>query len=72
MHRYRDKYQAPGKEMGKLSFTDEKIEMLGPDAALVTARWHLHMSDGKKLEGLTTVVCRRLKEGWRIVHDHSS
>jgi len=72
MQRYRDKYQAPGKEMGKLSFTDEKIEMLGLDAALVTARWHLRMSDGKNLEGLTTVVCKRLKEGWRIVHDHSS
>lgn len=72
LQRYRDRYQSSGKEMGKLSFTDEKTEMLGSDAAMVTARWHLEMADGKKLEGLTTLLCRRMKEGWRIVHDHSS
>ena len=70
--RYQNRYQSSGKEMGKLSFSDENIEMLGPDAALVTARWHLEMSDGKKLEGLTTLLCKHMKEGWRIVHDHSS
>jgi beta-aspartyl-peptidase (threonine type) len=70
--RYRDKYQVGGKEMGKLSFTDERIDRLSPYSAVVTARWHLEMSDGKKLEGLTTLLCKRLKEGWRIVHDHSS
>jgi len=58
--------------MGKLSFTDETVQMLGSNAALVTARWHLEMKDGKRLEGLTTLLCKRLKEGWRIVHDHSS
>ena len=72
LQRYRDRYQSAGKEMGKLSFSDENIEMLGSDAAMVTARWHLEMSDGKKLEGLTTLLCKRLPEGWRIVHDHSS
>ena len=72
LQRYRDKYQGAGKEMGKLSFTDENVQMLVSDAALVTARWHLEMKDGKKLEGLTTLLCKRLKEGWRIVHDHSS
>lgn len=70
--RYRSRYQGSGKAMGKLSFTDEEIDMLAPGAAVVTARWHLEMPDGKKLEGLTTVLCKRLKEGWRIVHDHSS
>lgn len=70
--RYQNRYQSSGKQMGKLSFSDETIEMLGTDAAMVTARWHLEMSDGKKLEGLTTLLCRRMKEGWRIVHDHSS
>ena len=72
LQRYRDRYQSGGKEMGKLSFTDENIDMLGSDAAMVTARWHLQMSDGKKLEGLTTLLCKRTQEGWRIVHDHSS
>ena len=72
LQRYRDKYQSAGQQMGQLSFTDENIQMLGPNVALVTARWHLVMGDGKKLEGLTTLLCRRLEEGWRIVHDHSS
>jgi beta-aspartyl-peptidase (threonine type) len=72
LQRYRDRYQSSGKEMGKLSFTDENVEMLGTDAAMVTARWHLEMADSKKLEGLTTLLCRRMPEGWRIVHDHSS
>src|SRR5689334_12399564 len=47
LQRYRNKYQGAGKEMGKLSFTDENIQMLGSDAALVTARWHLEMTGGK-------------------------
>lgn len=70
--RYKNRYQSSGKEMGKLSFTNENIEMLSPYSAMVTARWHLDMSDGKELEGLTTLLCKRTKEGWRIVHDHSS
>ena len=72
LERYRNKYQSAGKQMGRLSFSDEKIQMLDSNAALVTARWHLQMSDGKTLEGLTTLLCKRLPEGWRIVHDHSS
>ena len=47
LQRYRDRYQSAGKEMGKLSFSDEKVEMLSRDAAMVTARWHLEMSDGR-------------------------
>ena len=72
LQRYRDRYQSGGKEMGKLSFSDEKIDLFGSDSAMVTARWHLQMPDGKKLEGLTTLLCKRTQEGWRIVHDHSS
>ena len=72
LQRYRNKYQGAGKEMGRLSFTDEHIQVLSSDAAVVTARWHLEMPDGKRLEGLTTLLCKRLPEGWRIVHDHSS
>ncbi len=70
--RYRRRYQAAGTYMGHLSFTENRIDMLGPDAALVTARWHLLMPDGKQFEGLTTVICKRTKDGWKIVHDHSS
>ncbi len=70
--RYRQRYQGEGKQMGQLSFTERRIEMLGGDAAVFTARWHLALQNGQKREGLTTVICRRTKDGWRIVHDHSS
>jgi ketosteroid isomerase-like protein len=70
--RYQQKYQAKGNDMGHLSFTDAKIEMFGAAAAMYTARWHLSLNSGQKLEGLTTVICKRRKNGWRIVHDHSS
>jgi beta-aspartyl-peptidase (threonine type) len=72
LERYRQRYKAPGKEMGQLSFTDETIERLGPDGAVVSARWHLVFSNGEKKEGLTTVVCKRFANGWFIIHDHSS
>ena len=72
LERYRKRYGTAGRNMGHLSFTEDRIDLLGPDAALVTARWHLLMPDGKKLEGLTTVICKRTRDGWKIVHDHSS
>ena len=70
--RYRKSYQSEGKEMGKLDFPEETIELLGADAAVARGRWHLVMSGGKESSGLYTVILRRLPEGWRIVHDHSS
>jgi beta-aspartyl-peptidase (threonine type) len=72
LQRYRQRYQTGGAQMGQLSFTDEKIDMLSPDAAVVTARWHLAMPTGEKREGLTSIVCKHMKDGWKIVHDHSS
>lgn len=70
--RYRRNYQAEGKEMGKLQFSELQIEPLGPAAAVVRGRWGLTMADGKKLGGLYTLIFRRFTEGWKIVHDHTS
>jgi beta-aspartyl-peptidase (threonine type) len=72
IERYRKTYQAEGKEMGKLVFFDLDIQQLGPNAAVVRGRWELTMSDGKKPGGLYTLIFRRFKEGWKIVHDHTS
>src|SRR4051812_24832452 len=33
--RYQKKYQAEGKEMGKVAFRDIDIQLLGPDSAVV-------------------------------------
>ena len=70
--RYRRRYQSEGKEMGKLDFPDETIELLGADAAMARGRWRLVLPGGKRMGGLYTVILRRLPAGWRIVHDHSS
>ena len=72
LDRYRASYQAPGKQMGTLDFPEMNILMLGPEAAMARGRWRLKMPDGKELTGMTSVIFRKLPEGWRIVHDHSS
>ena len=70
--RYRKTYQAEGREMGKLAFSGLDVVVLGPDAAMVRGRWQLTLSDGKRPAGLFTLILRKLPEGWRIVHDHTS
>jgi len=72
IERYRKTYQAEGKEMGKLAFSDLDIQPLGTSAATVRGRFELTMSDGKKLSGLYTLIFRRFRQEWKIIHDHTS
>src|SRR5581483_2928256 len=72
LERYRKTYQAEGREMGRLAFSDLDITPLGRDGAVVRGRWELTMSDGKKPGGLYTLVFRRFGDGWKIIHDHTS
>lgn len=58
--------------MGKLDFTNLRIEMLRPESAFVRGEFHLTMSDGKTPHGLFTLVFRKFPDGWKIVHDHSA
>ncbi|HZQ67229.1 MAG TPA: nuclear transport factor 2 family protein [Terriglobales bacterium] len=70
--RYKKHYQnAPG-QMGKLEFSDLRIESASPDAAFVRGRWHLTLPSGKTPHGLFTLVFRKFPEGWKIIHDHTS
>jgi beta-aspartyl-peptidase (threonine type) len=70
--RYRRRYQAEGRAMGRLAFSGLDIEALGPEAVLARGRWQLTMPDGTAPGGLFTVIFRKLPEGWKIVHDHTS
>jgi ketosteroid isomerase-like protein len=72
LERYRARYATGDAEMGRLSFTDLEPQLLGPDVGLVRGRWALKFADGKETGGLFTLLMRRLPEGWRIVHDHTS
>jgi beta-aspartyl-peptidase (threonine type) len=69
--RYKARYQAPGSEMGKLTFSDESIDVVGAETAIVRGRWKLDRK-ADTLEGLYTLLMRKFPEGWRIVHDHTS
>lgn len=72
LERYRKTYQAEGKEMGKLAFLDLDVQQLGPASAFVRGQFQLKLSDGKELGGRFTLVFRKFKDGWKIIHDHTS
>ena len=72
LDRYRKSYQGEGHEMGKLEFSDLKIQPLGNDAAFVRGVWKLTMSDGKTPHGLFTLIFKKFPDGWKIIHDHTS
>lgn len=70
LDRYKAKY-SDREKMGTLTFSAWEITPLGPDSALVVGRWNLQ----RKIDnphGRTTLIFRRVAEGWRIVYDHSS
>ena len=68
--RYRVKYSDRTK-MGMLSFSEIEVTMLSPDAAVVLGRWRLKRTNDEP-HGRFTLIFKRLPEGWRIVHDHTS
>jgi ketosteroid isomerase-like protein len=68
--RYRVKYSDRSK-MGTLRFSDIEVTMLSPDGAAVLGRWRLKRANDEP-HGRFTLIFRRLPEGWRIVHDHTS
>jgi beta-aspartyl-peptidase (threonine type) len=71
LDRYRKRYQADGKEMGKLTFSDLQIEILGPDSAFVRGCYRLVLSK-ETPQGRFTLIFKKTADGWRIVHDHTS
>lgn len=70
LDRYKKNYNTPEK-MGTLTFSDLDITLVGNDAAIVLGRWHLKRA-GDEPHGRFTLILRRTKQGWRIVHDHTS
>ena len=72
LDRYRKRYQAEGKAMGKLTFSDIDVSVLNTDAAFVRGKWKLDLPDKTTPEGLYTLIVRRMDGKWRIIHDHTS
>jgi len=70
LERYKKGY--PDKAtMGFLTFSKIDISVLSQNDALVFGRWHLKREKGEP-NGLFTLLIKKTKKGWRIVHDHSS
>lgn len=68
--RYKEKYSSRTK-MGTLTFSDLEITLLSSDSAVASGRWKLKRANDQP-HGRFTLILRRLPEGWRIVHDHTS
>lgn len=68
--RYKTKY-GTRDAMGVLTFSEIDVKSLGADAALVTGRWSLQRKEDNP-HGRFTLIFRQTRDGWRIVHDHTS
>ena len=68
--RYKKGYSDCDK-MGKLSFSDLDITVLGEKSAMVRGRFLLERKTDKPT-GLFTLIFRNFKDGWKIIHDHTS
>ncbi len=68
--RYKKNYDSREK-MGTLTFSDLETSVLSNDAAVTIGRWHLQRANDQP-HGRFTLVFRRSRQGWRIVHDHTS
>jgi beta-aspartyl-peptidase (threonine type) len=68
---YKRRYQSPGAEMGKLTTSQIEVFSLGPESAMVRATWKLE-TKAMNYEGWFTLVFRKIDDGWRIVHEHTS
>lgn len=67
---YKQSYNTREK-MGTLSFTDLEIRPNGKDSAVVIGSWRLKRANDEP-HGKFTLIFRKTKAGWRIVHDHTS
>ncbi len=59
------------EKMGVLTFSDIEVTMLGKDFAVVLGSWALKREKDEP-HGKFTLTFRKLKEGWRIIIDHTS
>src|SRR5688572_13894561 len=70
LENYKRRY--PTKEaMGTLTFSELEVTVLSNDAAVVLGSWSLQRANDNP-KGKFTLIFRKLKEGWRIIHDHTT
>jgi ketosteroid isomerase-like protein len=67
--RYKNTY--PEGNMGTLEFSDLIVHILSEDSAYVLGKWKLEAETWTR-EGLFTTILKKMENGWKIIHDHSS
>ena len=70
LDRYKKNYNTREK-MGTLTFSDLEITLPGKESAVVLGRWHLKRASDEP-HGRFTLIFRKTKQGWKIIHDHTS
>lgn len=71
--RYRSTYGDKAR-MGRVSFSELEVRLLGGDYALAIGRWALARaaSAGGPVGGWFTLTLQKTRDGWRIIVDHTS
>jgi uncharacterized protein (TIGR02246 family) len=67
-----ERWFAPGARRDSLHFEELEARPLSPTLALVTARFVLQRNGVVSSSGPFTLVMERRRQGWKILHDHSS
>lgn len=73
LERYKRNY--PDKvHMGKLTFEEIEVRMLGKDHALVIGKFILERTEtgGGPASGRFSLIAQKTKSGWKFIHDHTS
>ena len=70
LDRYKKSYNTKEK-MGTLTFSDLEIDVLSKDSAKVLGSWIVATND-KASGGKFTLIFKKFRDGWKIVHDHTS
>jgi uncharacterized protein (TIGR02246 family) len=73
LDRYRRGYPTP-EAMGTLTFSEIEVRPLGQGFALAIGKFSLKRTaaGGGDAGGRFTLVLRKTKSAWKIIHDHSS
>ena len=70
LDRYKKNYDSKAK-MGVLMFSEVEVNVITKDSTVVLGSWSLaREKDNPK--GKFTLIFRKFKDGWKIVHDHTS
>jgi ketosteroid isomerase-like protein len=67
---YKNKYPDIAA-MGTLSFDILEVTALTPENYVVMGRYHLTRAEGN-LEGIFTVIFKKIKGKWVVIYDHTS